>query len=129
MAIAETVLAVYSDRGRRGLASSPRSVRDAAQWKAPSRSTTSVASQTSIDQARKRNLSGSSGWHHVTARRWSPAYGAITISIGIARDGVRRRGTGKLDEIETVRHGTHGMNCFQRRPKFKANDFEATHLT
>ena len=28
--------------------------------------------------------------------------GAITRSIGIARDGVRRRGTGKLDEIETT---------------------------
>ena len=30
---------------------------------------------------------------------------------------------------ENVRHGTHGANCPQRGPKFKADDFEATRLT
>ena len=36
--------------------------------------------------------------------------------------------TGELIDIESVRHGTHGVNCPQRGPKFKADDFEATHL-
>jgi hypothetical protein len=36
--------------------------------------------------------------------------------------------TGEPRETETVRHGTHGVHGFQRRPKVKADDFEATHL-
>jgi RNA-directed DNA polymerase len=35
----------------------------------------------------------------------------------------------ELPYAETVRRGTHGANCHPRWPKFKADDFEATHLT
>jgi hypothetical protein len=33
---------------------------------------------------------------------------------------------GKAVCAERLRRVTHGVNCLQRRPKFKADDFEAT---
>jgi hypothetical protein len=69
------------------------------------RSTISDASLISIDQDRGINLSGLSGWRHAAARPWSPARGAIRTSIGIVRDGMRRQGTGKPDEIERLMSG------------------------
>jgi hypothetical protein len=53
---------------------------------------------------------GSSGWPRVAARPWSSATGATRTSTGIALDGVRGRGTGKLDETERLTSGL-GRGC------------------
>jgi MerR family transcriptional regulator, copper efflux regulator len=54
---------------------------------------------------------------------------ALGFSLKVIKDLFPRRAAPAAECGEIVRRGTHGANCHPRWPKFKADDFEATHLT